>query len=116
MGTHPTLPAKLSKTRESLGDYLKQNPELLGSKVVKKYGDGLPYLFKVLAIGKALSIQAHPDKALGKKLHAERPDVYKGDFLAFPRLCFNSKRLAILLRSDPNHKVRFSLFCTPFHI
>lgn len=34
---------------------------------------------QVLAIRKALSIQAHPDKKLAQKLHAERPDVYKGE-------------------------------------
>jgi len=32
---------------------------------------------QVLSIGKALSIQAHPDKALAEKVHAERPDLYK---------------------------------------
>ncbi len=39
----------------------------------------LPYLFKVLSIAKALSVQAHPDKALAERLHAARPDVYKDD-------------------------------------
>lgn len=32
----------------------------------------------MLAIRKALSIQAHPDKELAKRLHADRPDIYKG--------------------------------------
>lgn len=32
---------------------------------------------QVLSISKALSIQAHPDKALAEKLHSERPEVYK---------------------------------------
>jgi hypothetical protein len=32
----------------------------------------------VLSIGKALSIQAHPDKTLAERLHRERPEVYKG--------------------------------------
>lgn len=39
----------------------------------------LPFLLKVLSVAKALSIQAHPDKALAERLHAARPDVYKDD-------------------------------------
>jgi mannose-6-phosphate isomerase class I len=31
----------------------------------------------VLSVATALSIQAHPDKALAERLFAERPDVYK---------------------------------------
>lgn len=79
MGTHPTLASKLMSTGETLKDHLKRNPNLLGEGVRKKFpGDDLPFLFKVLAIGKALSIQAHPDKKLAEKLHAERPNIYKG--------------------------------------
>lgn len=58
----------------------------------------LPFLFKVLSVAKALSIQvresernvaacvdflvlglpqAHPDRTLGARLHAARPDMYK---------------------------------------
>jgi mannose-6-phosphate isomerase len=36
-------------------------------------------LLQVLSVAKPLSIQAHPDKALAEKLHAERPDTYKDD-------------------------------------
>jgi len=80
MGTHPSLPSKLKDASStSLLKHLRGHPELLGDKIRKHYNsDDLPYLFKVLAIGKALSIQAHPDKELGKKLHESRPDVYKG--------------------------------------
>lgn len=81
MGTHPSLPSKDLESGKPLSDILKERPELLGEKVRKRYeGDDLPYLFKVLAVGKALSIQAHPDKKLGARLHKERPDVYKGAF------------------------------------
>ncbi|CAE7102178.1 unnamed protein product [Rhizoctonia solani] len=79
MGTHSTLPSKL-QSGEKLYDHLQAHPELLGDKVRKQYGGDLPFLFKVLAIEKALSIQAHPNKKLAEKLHKERPDVYKGTF------------------------------------
>ncbi|KAH7344120.1 phosphomannose isomerase type I [Rhizoctonia solani] len=91
MGTHPTLPSKL-QSGEKLYDHLQAHPELLGDKVGKQYGGNLPFLFKVLAIEKALSIQAHPNKKLAEKLHKERPDVYK----------------------DDNHKPEMAIAITPF--
>jgi len=75
MGTHHKGPAKTG------GDLLS-----------KKIGKELPYLFKVLSVAKALSIQAHPDKKLAEKLHKERPEVYK----------------------DPNHKPEMACAVTDF--
>lgn len=80
MGTHPSCPSTLLKSGQDLKKYLSEHPELLGEKVVDKFGQDLPFLFKVLAIRKALSIQAHPDKELAKRLHEEKPDVYKGEY------------------------------------
>lgn len=37
----------------------------------------IDYLFKVLSVRKALSIQSHPDADLAKKLNASYPDIYK---------------------------------------
>lgn len=88
MGTHPNLPSKLASDGSSLKTHLEKNPELLDERVRKHYGgDDLPFLFKVLAIGKALSIQAHPDKKLAQKLFKEKPDVYKGEYYNRPFLC-----------------------------
>lgn len=64
-----------------LAEHLAANPSLMGQKVINAFdaGDGnIPFLFKVLAIQKALSIQTHPDKETAKKLHAEQPEIYKG--------------------------------------
>jgi mannose-6-phosphate isomerase len=81
MGTHPTLPSRTAT--ETLQERLAANPALIGANVVKKFPDAasgqLPFLFKVLSIGTALSIQAHPDKALAEKLFEERPQIYKGE-------------------------------------
>jgi len=58
------------------------NPSLIGDGIIRAFdaNDGsLPFLFKVLSIEKALSIQTHPDKKTAKKLHQERPDIYKGN-------------------------------------
>ncbi|OAV92388.1 phosphomannose isomerase type I [Puccinia triticina 1-1 BBBD Race 1] len=79
MGTHSSLPSKLIDGK-LLSDHLSSDPvQLLGKEISNQYGSRLPFLFKVLAIGKALSIQAHPDRQLAIKLHKERPDVYKDD-------------------------------------
>ncbi|CAD6579816.1 MAG: Mannose-6-phosphate isomerase [Cyphobasidiales sp. Tagirdzhanova-0007] len=80
MGTHPSLPSKLAADGSSLKDHLHINSHLLGDAVPAQYGSNdLPFLFKVLAIGKALSIQAHPDKKLAKQLFKEKPDIYKDE-------------------------------------
>lgn len=80
MGTHPKVPARLVPSGENLRDVLTQRPALLGTHVVAEFGGGeLPFLFKVLSIRKALSIQAHPDKALAKQLHARDPKNYPDD-------------------------------------
>lgn len=62
-----------------LSDWLKARPKLLGA-LVSKYPDGnLPFLFKVLSVNQALSIQAHPNKSLAKKLHARDREHYRDD-------------------------------------
>ena len=46
----------------------------------------LPFLFKVLSVAAPLSIQAHPDKDLAKRLHARDPANYR-DANHKPELC-----------------------------
>ncbi|KAF8590294.1 mannos-6-phosphate isomerase [Ramaria rubella] len=96
MGTHTTLPSRLIGSGETLASHLAGHNELVGSKVSERFPEvqtgNLPFLFKILAIRKALSIQAHPDKQLAERLHAERPDLYK----------------------DPNHKPEMAIALTPF--
>eukprot|EP00250_Pteridium_aquilinum_P009244 c18537_g1_i1 orf=194-1561(-) len=60
-----------------LKDWLAKNPYALGDKVMQRWGTDLPFLFKVLSVSKALSIQAHPDKKLAKQLHQLQPNIYK---------------------------------------
>lgn len=63
MGTHPNGPT----TVKNAG----------GQELRKVLGKDLPFLFKILSVGKALSIQAHPDKKLAEHLHKEFPNIYK---------------------------------------
>ena len=61
-------------------------------EIGEKFGHKLPFLFKVLSIGKALSIQAHPNKKLAEKLHAKDSKNYP----------------------DDNHKPEMTIAITPF--
>lgn len=79
MGTHPSNPSKDVKTGRTLLELVSENQALLSPAVAEKYGDRLPFLFKVLSVEKALSIQAHPDKKLAEKLHKEDPGNYPGE-------------------------------------
>ena len=44
--------------------------------MAKEFNGQLPFLFKVLSINKALSIQAHPTKSHAEQLHKMAPDKY----------------------------------------
>lgn len=78
MGTHPSLPSKDAETQRSLLDLVQDNQALMSMEISKKYGEKLPFLFKVLSIRKALSIQAHPNKKLAEQLHEKDPKNYPG--------------------------------------
>ncbi|KAK7295788.1 hypothetical protein RJT34_18700 [Clitoria ternatea] len=94
MGTHDSGPSFLvsNHQRVTLKAWISENPHVLGHKVLHKWGSDLPFLFKVLSVGKALSIQAHPDKELARTLHKLHPDLYK----------------------DANHKPEMTLAMTDF--
>ncbi|HEA68971.1 MAG TPA: mannose-6-phosphate isomerase, class I [Desulfobacterales bacterium] len=63
MGTHPGAPSMVRYQGGwiPLSRLIEKYPqEMLGQSVKKKYQNKLPYLFKVLAAVKPLSLQAHP--------------------------------------------------------
>ena len=78
MGTHPSLPSKDVETQRTLLDLVQDNKALMSQEIGQRYGDKLPFLFKVLSIRKALSIQAHPNKKLAEQLHAKDSKNYPG--------------------------------------
>ena len=64
MGAHPRAPSAVEIDGEwvSLADVVRAAPvEVLGPRAARD-GAALPFLLKVLAAGRALSIQAHPDQ------------------------------------------------------
>jgi mannose-6-phosphate isomerase len=86
IGTHPAGPAKLlldgNTTAAATAPYYLQDA----------IGGELPFLFKILSAGKALSIQAHPDKDGAVRLHSDDPTNY----------------------GDANHKPEMAIALTPF--
>jgi mannose-6-phosphate isomerase len=65
MGVHPGGPSETEEGGETrlLSDVIARDPRgVLGEKTAGEFG-GLPFLFKLLAAEKPLSIQAHPDIA-----------------------------------------------------
>lgn len=89
MGTHPNGPSKVLEEEKELllSEWIDANVDVLGNKVKETFDGKLPFLFKVLSINKALSIQAHPDKPHAEFLHDKRPEIYK----------------------DPNHKPEMAI-------
>ncbi|MDR1445377.1 MAG: mannose-6-phosphate isomerase, class I [Treponema sp.] len=62
MGTHPLGPSGVffEDRERDLGELIREEPDFfLGRELYKAWG-GLPFLFKLLAAEKPLSIQAHP--------------------------------------------------------
>lgn len=92
MGTHPSNPSRDVTTGRTLLDLVQDNRALLAPSVAARYDNKLPFLFKVLSINKALSIQAHPNKKLAEQLHARDPKNYP----------------------DDNHKPEMTIAITPF--
>jgi mannose-6-phosphate isomerase len=70
MGAHPKAPSQVYHDGkwDSLLQVIEAHPmDVLGIEAAKKYGGKLPYLFKVLAAAKPLSIQAHPNLRQAKE-------------------------------------------------
>ena len=104
MGSHPGGPS-LAQTPEgkiALGDLIAGDPRrYLGEETACRYG-ALPFLFKLLAAGKPLSIQAHPDLARAREGYEREnraglaPDAPNRNY------------------RDPNHKLEIICALTPF--
>ncbi|XP_012785138.2 mannose-6-phosphate isomerase [Ochotona princeps] len=95
MGTHPRGDAKILDSGmmpKTLGQWIAENQDSLGSKVRATFHGQLPFLFKVLSVETALSIQAHPNKELAERLHLQAPQHYP----------------------DANHKPEMAIALTPF--
>ena len=105
MGAHQSAPSRI-KTADGpvlLNEAIRRNPDqFLGQSCRNRFGDTLPYLFKVLSAAHPLSIQVHPGKAQARS-GFERENR-RGIPLSSPERNYR----------DPNHKPEVILALTPF--
>ncbi|VDD81761.1 unnamed protein product [Mesocestoides corti] len=105
MGTHPSGPSHLwDAPSVCLAKHIQENFACLGTPCLRHFGPQLPFLFKVLSVGKALSIQAHPTKEMAVRLHAEQPDIYKDDNHK-PEMAIALTEFEALLGFRPYHQI-----------
>ncbi len=105
MGAHPKASSDImiNGATEPLIKIIEKYPEdILGEKTAAKFNNLLPYLFKILAVGKPLSIQAHPDKKMAVEGYA------KENALGIPLDAPNRNY------KDQNHKPECICALTPF--
>ena len=105
MGAHPKAPSQVLSDGlwRSLPEVIQENPEeTLGQKVAARFSNKLPFLFKVLAAAKPLSIQAHPNKEQAGQGFARENEL--GIPLDAPHRNYR----------DDNHKPEIICALTPF--
>jgi len=104
MGSHSGSPsmAVLDSGETGLGELIARDPDhFLGQETARRYAT-LPFLFKILAVEKTLSIQAHPNLAQARE-GFERENR-AGLPLDSPKRNYK----------DPNHKPEIIAAITPF--
>jgi len=105
MGAHPKAPSLVRSGEQwvSLAAAIERHPEdILGPEPARRFSNSLPYLFKVLAAGKPLSVQAHPS------MEQAREGFERENRLGIPIDAPNRNY------RDPNHKPECICALTPF--
>lgn len=89
MGAHESGPAGLTRDGRptTLAQVIDADPDgELGAECRARFGDRLPFLLKVLAPGRAISIQVHPSAEQARAQRAESDDAVYVDDWAKPEL------------------------------
>ena len=105
MGAHPKAPSRVfcDGLWRPLPEVLQESPEeVLGKDVAHRFNGRLPFLFKVLAAAKPLSIQAHPNREQARQGFVREDKL--GIPLDVPRRNYR----------DDNHKPEIICALTPF--
>jgi len=105
MGAHPKASSQVlvNGQWQSLDQVIKKNPEsILGRSTAEKFSNQLPFLFKVLAAERPLSIQVHPTIKQAQEGFAKENDL--GIPLDAPNRNYK----------DANHKPEILCALTPF--
>lgn len=114
MGTHPNGPSKVRETGMPLLEWLQDESSrgVVGLVPEGYPANDIPYMFKVLSIQTALSIQAHPDKQLAPILHATQPEIYK-DPNHKPEMCIALTSLEAMKGFRPCREIEANLAAFP---
>lgn len=105
MGAHPKAPSEIlvDGRWEGLAEFIRNHPtKVLGTDAADRFHATLPFLFKVLAAARPLSIQAHPTREQARQGFAEENRM--GIPLDAPNRNFK----------DDNHKPECICALTPF--
>ena len=101
LGAHRSDPSKVDGRR--LDELISENPtRVLGERSVAQFGPTLPFLLKVLAAAKPLSLQAHPSRAQAKA--GMQRESHRTDASDSPTRSYR----------DDNHKPELICALTPF--
>jgi len=101
LGAHPDDPATVPDHGIGLDALIASDPvAVLGAETAARFGDRLPFLLKVLAAEKALSIQVHPTLEQARDGFAREANLAPGD----PHRNYR----------DANHKPELLCALTPF--
>ncbi|GLW25717.1 mannose-6-phosphate isomerase, class I [Microbispora amethystogenes] len=95
LGAHPAAPSRLTRdgAETTLTDVIAADPAgTLGETVAERFGGRLPYLLKLIAVERPLSLQVHPDAEQAAAGHARGDANY----------------------TDPWHKPELVCALTPF--
>ena len=102
-GAHPDDPAWVREHETSLDALIANDPRgALGADVVERFGARLPFLLKILAADKPLSMQVHPTRAQAEAGFAAEDEA------GVPRSAAHRNY------RDPNHKPELLCALTPF--
>uniref|UniRef100_A0A8R1TRU0 mannose-6-phosphate isomerase n=1 Tax=Onchocerca volvulus TaxID=6282 RepID=A0A8R1TRU0_ONCVO len=115
MGVHPNGPSKLASDGKLLSEKITESKSSLGDHE----GESLQFLFKVLSVNKALSIQSHPDKASSfiwiekaKTLHRNDPAHYP-DSNHKPEMAIALSDFQLLSGFRPSHEIHDNIKAFP---
>lgn len=93
MGVHPVAPSQVveAKGLTPLAEWLAADPRArLGRRALARFGPELPFLLKVIAAARPLSVQAHPDTAQAQAGFAR--ETAAGLALDSPRRSYRDER------------------------
>ncbi len=118
LGTHPKGSCRVypddnnimeNGTKMHLIDILHKDKKVLQDNCEL---NDIPFMLKILSIGKALSIQAHPDTLKSRRLYSVRPDLYK-DSTHKPEMSVALTTVEAMCGFRPFHEMVYFLQCYP---